>query len=67
MKTELLKRVSVNPKIVNGKPIIRGMRIKVETVLSLMERGVSVDEILDDYPDLEMDDVKACIAYARHM
>jgi len=67
MKTELLKRVSVNPKIFNGKPIIRGMRIKVETILSLMERGISVDEILDDYPDLEIDDIKACIAYARYL
>ncbi len=67
MKTELLKRISVNPKIFNGKPIIRGMRIKVETVLSLMERGISIDEILDDYPDLEMDDIKACIAYARYL
>ncbi|MEW5920937.1 MAG: DUF433 domain-containing protein [Bacillota bacterium] len=67
MKTELLKRVSVNPKIFNGKPIIRGMRIKVETILSLMERGISNDEILDDYPDLEMEDIKACIAYARYL
>ena len=43
------------------------MRIKVETILSLMERGISEDEILDDYPDLEMDDIKACIAYARYL
>ena len=43
------------------------MRIKVETILSLMERGISEDKILDDYPDLEMDDIKACIAYARYL
>ncbi len=67
MKTDLLKRIVVDPKIFNGKPIIRGMRIKVETVLSLMERGVSVDEILNDYSELEMEDIKACLAYARHL
>lgn len=67
MKINLLKRIVVDPKIFNGKPIIRGIRIKVETILSLLENGVSFEEILMDYPDLEMEDIKACLAYAKHL
>ena len=62
---ELLERVTFNPEIFGGKPILRGMRISVELVLSLLAQGVSEKEILDDYPDLERDDIRACIAYAR--
>ena len=61
----LLRRITVNPSIFGGKPIIRGLRIKVETILSLLEQGASFEEILDDYPDLEPDDIRACLAYAR--
>ena len=67
MTANLLKRIVVNPKIFGGKPIIRGMRIKVETILSLLEKGASLEEILIDYPDLETEDIKACIAYARQL
>ena len=62
---QLLTRIMVNPSIFGGKPIIRGMRIKVENVLALLEQCVSFEEILEDYPDLEFDDIRACIAYAR--
>jgi len=62
---ELLKRITVNPNIFGGKPIIRGMRIKVENILALLEQGVTLEEIMDDYPDLEEDDIRACLAYAR--
>jgi uncharacterized protein (DUF433 family) len=62
---DLLRRVTFNPEIFGGKPIVRGMRISVELILSLLEQGVSEAEILDDYPDLEPDDIRACIAYAR--
>ncbi|MDI6631507.1 MAG: DUF433 domain-containing protein [Bacillota bacterium] len=48
-----------------GKPIIRGMRIKVENILGLLEQGVTPQEILADYPDLEPEEMKACLAYAR--
>ncbi|MFN3420203.1 MAG: DUF433 domain-containing protein [Armatimonadota bacterium] len=65
METELLKRITVNPNIFGGKPIIRGLRIKVESVLALLEQGATVEEILNDYPDLEPEDIRACIAYAR--
>jgi uncharacterized protein (DUF433 family) len=63
--TPLLERIIVNPKIFGGKPIIRGLRIKVETVLALLEQGVPEVDILDDYPDLEPEDIRACLAYAR--
>lgn len=62
---ELLKRITANPDIFGGKPIIRGMRISVELVLSLLAQGVTVDEIVEDYPDVEPDDIRACLAYAH--
>lgn len=64
-EAELLKRIIINPAIFGGKPIIRGMRIKVENILALLEQGVTIKEILEDYPDLEPDDIRACLAYAR--
>lgn len=62
---ELLRRITANPEIFGGKPIIRGMRISVELILSLLAQGETVEGILADYPDLEPDDIRACIAYAR--
>ena len=62
---ELLRRITVNPAIFGGRPIIRGMRIKVENILGLLEQGVTPQEILEDYPDLEPEDIRACLAYAR--
>jgi uncharacterized protein (DUF433 family) len=62
---DLLKRITVNPDIFGGKPIIRGLRIKVENILALLEQGVTMQEILEDFPDLELNDIKACLAYAR--
>ena len=48
-----------------GKPIIRDMRVSVELILSLLAQGVEPEDILDDYPDLESADIRACIAYAH--
>ena len=62
---KLLKRITVRPEVFGGKPIIRDMRISVELVLSLLAQGVTLEAILEDYPDLEPDDVRACIAYAH--
>jgi len=62
---ELLKRITANSEIFGGKPIIRGMRISVELILSLLAQGETREEILADYPDLEPDDIRACLAYAR--
>jgi len=61
----LLERITVNPAIFGGKPIIRGMRISVELILSLLTQGETWDDLLADYPDLEPDDIRACLAYAH--
>lgn len=62
---DLLKRITANPEIFSGKPIIRGMRISVELILSLLTQGETVEDILADYPDLEPEDIRACLAYAH--
>lgn len=62
---ELLRHITANPEIFGGKPIIRGMRISVELILSLLAQGETMDAILADYPDLEPDDIRACMAYAH--
>lgn len=62
---EILKRITANPDIFGGKPIIRGMRISVEMILSLLAQGESERSILEDYPELEAEDVQACLAYAH--
>jgi uncharacterized protein (DUF433 family) len=66
MKTNdaVLNRITADPEIFGGKPIIRGMRISVELILSLLAQGENVEAILDDYPELEPADIRACLAYA---
>ncbi len=61
----LLERITVNPKQCGGRPCIRGMRIRVSDVLDLFAAGLSAEKILEELPDLEADDVKACMVYAR--
>jgi|GEM_PF-244295 len=61
----LLQRITVNPGIFGGRPIIRGMRISVELILSLLAQGETPETILTDYPDLEPDGLRACLAYAH--
>ena len=62
--TKLLERITVNPKQCGGRPCIRGMRIRVVDVLDLLAAGLSAEQILEELPDLEMDDVKAALMYA---
>lgn len=62
---ELLQRITARPDVFGGKPIIRDLRVSVELVLSLLAQGVASEDILDDYPDLEPDDLLACTAYAH--
>jgi uncharacterized protein (DUF433 family) len=62
---EILKRITVDPEIFGGKPIIRGMRISVELILSLLSQGESWDGILQDYPNLTPEDLRACLTYAH--
>lgn len=64
-KQEFLRRISSRPDIFGGKPIVRDLRISVELILSLLAQGVAVEDLLGDYPELERDDVLACIAYAH--
>lgn len=63
----LLVRITVNPEIFGGKPIIRGRRLAVEHVLGMLAAGDSMDDLLREYPWLERDDVQACLAYARRL
>ena len=63
--SNLLNRITSRPDVLNGKPIIRHMRISVELILSLLAQGESWDDLLDDYPGLEVDDIRACLAYAH--
>lgn len=62
--TALLERITINPNQCGGRPCIRGMRIRVSDVLDLFAAGLSADEILEDLPDLEADDLKAALSYA---
>ena len=64
METELITRITNNPGIFNGKPIIRGMRFKVADVLGYLAAGMTPEEILNDFPFLEPDDIKAALLYA---
>jgi uncharacterized protein (DUF433 family) len=62
---DLLRRITVNPDVFGGKPTVRGMRISVELILSLLAQGETPQGLVDDYPGLEPDDIRACIAYAH--
>lgn len=60
----LLERITVNPAVMTGLPCIRGLRIPATTILGLLASGATEADILADYPDLETDDIRACLAYA---
>jgi uncharacterized protein (DUF433 family) len=62
---ELLQRITVDPRIFGGKPILRGMRIAVEHVLGMLAAGDTAEKLLQEYPFLEPLDIQACIAYAH--
>ena len=64
MDTALLNRITTNPGIFNGKPIIRGMRFKVADVLGYLAAGMTQEELLDDFPYLEKEDIQASLLYA---
>ena len=66
-REELLSRISVDPKICFGKPCIRGHRIWVSLILDFLASGMTTQEILKQYPGLEEEDIRACIAYGAEM
>jgi uncharacterized protein (DUF433 family) len=61
----LLQRITSYPQILHGKPTIRGLRISVEMILGLLAKGASEQEILEDYPELEPEDIQAVLFYAH--
>ncbi len=64
-ESELLKRITVRPDVFGGKPIVRDMRMAVEHVLGKLAAGMSEKEILDEFPMLEPDDIRACLVCAH--
>jgi uncharacterized protein (DUF433 family) len=64
---ELLNRITVNPKIFGGKPIIRGRRLAVEHVLGMLAAGDSMETLLQGYPWLQREDILACLEYAHRL
>ncbi len=64
MQKAFLNRITVNPSQCGGNPCVRGMRIRVTDVLELLANGLTPAQIVDELPDLEPDDLKACIKYA---
>ena len=60
----LLSRITMDPNICHGKPCIRGLRYPVEWLLEMLSSGMSNDEVLGDYPDLERDDLRAVLAFS---
>ena len=63
-KNKLLERITVDPKIMVGKPVIRGTRLSVQFIVGLLSQGASVEEILDEYDGLNREDVQACLLFA---
>lgn len=63
-KQGLLNRITVNPQVMVGKPTIRGLRITVEQVLKALAGGISAEELLDDFPELQMEDIQAVLLHA---
>lgn len=63
----LLERITIDPHICHGKPVVRGLRYPVEMLLELMSAGMTIDEILADYEDLERGDLLAALSYAARL
>lgn len=66
MTTVLADRITTNPEQCGGRPCVRGMRIRVSDVLDLLASGMSAAEVVNELPDLELDDVVACLKFASH-
>ncbi len=61
---QLLERIVLNPKVMVGKPVVRGTRLTVDFILGLLAHGATVEEVLEEYPGLEREDVQACLLFA---
>jgi uncharacterized protein (DUF433 family) len=60
-----LERITIDPEVCHGKPCIRGMRWPVEVIIDMLGSGMSTDEILEDHPELEREDILACLNFAK--
>jgi len=67
MDEELWQRIRIDPKVMVGKPVIRGTRIPAELVVRMLAEGIPEDDILREYPHLELDDIRAALAYAAQV
>lgn len=63
--SKLLDRITIDPEICHGKPCVRGMRWPVEVVIDMLGAGMTFEEILEDHPELEKDDILACLNFAK--
>lgn len=64
---QIFDRIYIDPNICNGKPIIRGKRISVQTIMEFLSAGETYEAILEQYPSLEIEDIKACLRYATEL
>ena len=67
MEDKLLNRITLNPEICHGRPTIRNTRYTVDLILDLLSAGMTTEEILNDYPALEKEDINACLAFASKL
>ena len=61
---QMLERITINPKVMVGKPVIQGTRLAVEYILGLLAQGATFDEILEEYQDITLEDIQACLLFA---
>ena len=66
MENQLLERIALNPKVMTGKPVIRGTRLTVEYILNLLAHGATATDILQEYDGLAPEDIQACLLFAAH-
>jgi uncharacterized protein (DUF433 family) len=66
MDSELLDRIALDPKVMTGKPVIRGTRLTVEFILNLLAHGSTVKDILDEYNGISSEDIQACLLFETH-
>ena len=67
MSQELINRITIDPEVCHGKPTIRGLRYPIDNMLELMASGMTIEELLKDFPDLVKEDFLACIEYAAKL
>jgi uncharacterized protein (DUF433 family) len=67
MDEQLQQRISINPRVMTGKPVIRGTRVPVELIVRMLAQGIPERDILQEYPRLQPDDIRAALAYAAQV